>query len=475
VGVRKALGARKRSLVSQFLGESILIALISTIISLLLLAQIIPYFNQLVDKDLALQNLSLLTWFGILGIALLSGLLSGSYPSFILSSFTAIDIFWRKRKPNFNTEFVRKGLVVFQFAISITFIAGMLVVSQQISYIQNKNLGFDRHNVFTFSLEGDLQNSYSTFKNKALQISGVESLTLVSNALLNINNAMPAVTWQGKEESTFTNFNHMAVGADFVETWGTEMILGKAFSQNSATDSHDYIVNESAIKAMNIESPIGKAINQWGQKGRIIGVIKDFHFRDIKTAIEPLILRNGENATIGQVLVKISSANITQTVKALEDLHTELNPATPFKYSFSDLEYDNLYKSETVFFKLSQYFSMMAIFISCIGLFGLVTFTANQRIKEIGIRKVLGASVSGITALLTKDFLTLVLGGIVIGSPIAYYLMKEWLANYAYGIDMPYWVFAASGVLVLGIALFTISFQSIKAALANPVKSLKSE
>ncbi|PCJ98742.1 MAG: hypothetical protein COA50_00425 [Flavobacteriaceae bacterium] len=475
VGIRKVLGAKKRGLITQFLGESVLMALISMTIALLFLALILPYFNQLVDKDLTLQNLSILTWFIVFGIGLLSGLLAGSYPAVVLSSFIAMNIFKQKRKTNFNSQFVRKGLVVFQFALSIIFITGMLIVSQQMNYIQNKNLGFDRQNVFAFSLEGDLQNSYPVFKNRALQISGVESITLVSNALLNINNAMPAVTWQGKEKDNFANFNHMAVGADFVETWGTEMYLGKSFSENSTSDSHDYILNESAVKAMNLENPIGQRISQWGQEGSIIGVIKDFHFRDMKTAIEPLILRNGEDATLGQVLVKISPNNVAQTVKALESLHTELNPATPFNYSFSDLEFDKLYKSETVFFRLSQYFSIIAIFISCIGLFGLVTFTAHQKVKEIGIRKVLGASVSGITALLAKDFLKLVLVGIVIGSPVAYYLMKEWLANYEYSINMPYWAFAAAGILTVGIALGTVSLQSIRAAVANPIKSLRED
>ncbi|MCX2681745.1 ABC transporter permease [Galbibacter sp. EGI 63066] len=475
VGVRKSLGAKKGSLISQFLGEALLLSFISTILSLVLIALLLPVFNELAGKDLSLFSLSPLSWLGILMIALLTGFVSGSYPAFVLSSFKAIDIFKNNRNANASSRWIRKGLVVFQFALTIILISGMLITSRQINYIQNENLGFDRHNVFIFAFQGDSTFTFSSLKERALQIPGVESMSISNRGPMGFTNGFDDVHWAGKPDNDPTIFMSMDVGSDFAEAWGTEMLMGADFSDESIADNSGYIINETALRIMGLEDPIGKPLTMWDKEGTIIGVMKDFPINTVKTAIPPLIIRNGEYMNRGAVLTRISPVNVIQTVEALEKLYTEILPEVPFEYVFSDAWYNDMYKSETVFFKLSQYFSLIAVFISCLGLFGLVIFSAQQRVKEIGIRKVLGASATMITSLLVKDFLKLVVLGIVIGCPVAWFFMDKWLTNYEYRIDMPWWAFGVAGILVIAIALLTVSFKSISAAMTNPVESLRTE
>ncbi len=473
VGVRKSLGAKNGSLISQFLGEALLLSFISTAFSLVLILMLLPLFNELAEKELSLWNLSALSWLGILAVSVFTGIFSGSYPAFVLASFKAINIFKTDKNP--KTQIIRKGLVVFQFSLSVILISGMIITSRQIHYIKDQDLGFDRHNVLLFSFQGDSIRSFSGFKKRALQLPGVESLTISSNSPLGFSNGFTGVEWPGKPENDPTVFMTMAVSADFTKTWGTEMLLGKDFSDKSVADNSGYILNETALKVMGIENPIGTSISFWDGKAPIIGVVKDFPINTVKTSISPLIIRNGENNNTGIVMARIAPNNVMKTMDNLKGLFTEIHPEIPFDYVFSDKIYDRMYRSETVFFRLSKYFSIMAIFISCLGLLGLVMFTAQQKVKEIGIRKALGASVIAITNLLIKDFIKLVLLGIVVGSPIAWYFMERWLTNYKYKIDMPWWAFGASALLVILIALLTVSFNSIKAAIVNPVKSLRAE
>ncbi|MEM8927166.1 MAG: FtsX-like permease family protein [Bacteroidota bacterium] len=475
VGVRKSLGAKKGSLISQFLGEALLLAFLSTLLSLVLVALLLPLFNALSGKDLSLLDLSPISWLGILGIALLTGLVSGSYPSFVLSSFRAIDIFKNNSDANISSQWIRKGLVVFQFALTVVLISGMLITSRQIHFIQHQDLGFDRHNVVLFIFQGDSIRSYAGLKERALQLPGVESVSLTDAGPMQISNGFDDVVWSGKPDDDPTIFMSMAVGSNFSEAWGTEMLLGSDFSDNTIADNSGYIINETALKIMGLKDPIGQPLAMWGREGEIVGVMKDFPLNTLKSTIPPLIIRNGEQLNRGAVLVRISPRNAMQTVADLEGLYTDILPEIPFEYFFSDAWYDDMYRSDNVFFQLSQYFSIIAIFISCLGLFGLVIFSSQQRVKEIGIRKVLGASVRKITGLLINDFLKLVILGIVIGFPIAWYVMDKWLTNYEYRIEMPWWAFGLSGTLVIVLALLTVSFRSISAAMANPVKSLRTE
>ncbi len=477
VGVRKVLGAKKRVLINQFLGEAIILSLISTAFSLILLMVVLPLFNQLVDKDISLHDLSPVFWLGVFLIALCTGVLSGSYPAIMMSSFKATEIFRKKTHLGASAKWIRKGLVVFQFALSLILITVMIIASQQISFIKNRNPGFDRQNVMLFQFDGEMINKYSVFKNRALQVSGIESMTLMSGNPLDFKNNGSSAYWLERPNNVWTQLNTLAVGDDFVKTWGTEMLMGTDFSKSNPSDNNDFIINEKALEIMGFEDPIGKKINHWESEGRIIGVMKDFNFSSIKSAIGPLVMRytDGSKGFAQFVMVKISSSDIRGTIGELQALHKEMNPSFPLDYSFLDTDYDALYKSDTMFFKLSRYFSFIAIFISCLGLFGLVMFTAQQKIKEIGIRKVLGSSVSGITILLAKDFLKPVLFAILIGSPVAWYLMSLWLAKYQYKINMPWWAFVVADVMIAVIAIVTLSFQSVKAAKASPIKNLRIE
>ena len=284
----------------------------------------------------------------------------------------------------------------------------------------------------------------------------------------------PEVIWNVKSDDDNSLFTGMVASPDFIDTYGVELVQGREFIHNNP-DNIEYIINETALKLMNLENPIGQSLSFWGNPGTIVGVVKDFHFSSLKESIFPLVLRSEGYAEFFVAFVRYNPNNLKQTLASLSTLHADLNPSFPFEYKFIDQEYDKLYKSESIFYKLTKYFSILAILISCLGLFGLVIFTAEQRTKEIGVRKVLGASVFTITSLITRDFLKLVVLGILIGSPVAWYIMDKWLINFEYKINMPWWAFGLTSILIIGIALFTISFESIKAGLSNPIKSLRTE
>ncbi len=474
IGVRKALGAGKGSLIAHFLGEAILLSLSSLFFALIFIALVLPVFNQITDKNIDLANLPAATWVMVLCITLFTGILSGSYPAFLLSSFKVTDIFKKKIETSSSTKLIRKTLVVFQFTISVVFISCMLIISKQIDYVQNKDIGFERENLLAVTLSKDLQKNYNAFKTGALQISGVSSVTKTSHILLGKYGTSPEVIWNGKSDEDGSLFTGMVGSIDFIKTYGAKLHMGRDLIHNNP-DNIEYLINESAMRQMKMENPIGQTISFWGNSGTIVGVVKDFHFSSLKESIFPLVIRSEGYAEFNTAFIKYNSDNVQETLASLESLHTMLNPAFPFEYKFMDSEYNKLYKSESTFYKLSTFFSLLAILISCLGLFGLVMFTAEQRTKEIGMRKVVGASVYAITSLITRDFIKLIVVGIAIGVPIAWYFMSKWLANYEYRIDMPWWTFVTTGTLIIGIALVTVSFESIKIALVNPVKSLKSD
>lgn len=474
IGVRKVLGAGKSSLIGQFLGEAILLSLSSLVFALIFIALALPAFNQITDKNIDLENLPVSTWVMVLLITFFTGILSGSYPAFLLSSFKVTDIFKKKIETSSSTKWIRKALVVFQFTISVVFISCMLIISKQIDYVQNKDIGFERENLLAVTLSKDLQKNFNAFKTGALQISGVNSVTKTSHILLGEYGTSPEVIWNGKSDDDGSLFTGMVGSMDFIKTYGAKLLMGRDLIHNNP-DNIEYLINESAMKQMKMENPIGQTISFWGNSGTIVGVVKDFHFSSLKESIFPLVIRSEGYAEFGTAFIKYNADNEQQTLASLESLHATLNPAFPFEYKFMDSEYNKLYKSESTFYKLSTFFSILAILISCLGLFGLVMFTAEQRTKEIGMRKVVGASVFDITSLITRDFIKLILLGIAIGVPIAWYFMNEWLTNYEYRIDMPWWAFITTGTLIIGISLLTVSYESIKIALANPIKSLKSD
>ncbi len=475
IGVRKVVGALRFALIKQFIGEALVIVSIAIIIALLIVMLMLPQFNQLTDKQIQLPFNNSNFWLSIAALLFVTGFIAGSYPALYLSSFKPVRVLKGSMKFSSSALWFRKGLVVFQFMLSIILIIGTIVVSKQVNYIQTMNLGYDRENLLYIPLEGDLISKYELFKNESLKMPGIKNISRITDNPTEIDNGTGGVQWTGKDPNLDIQFTQSAVGYDFVKTMHLQLVQGRDFSKDFATDSVGYIINESALKIIGYKNPIGKPLTFWQKPGTIIGVLKDFHFNSLHEPIRPIVLRLGENIEWGQALVKTQPGKTKEALASLEKVCKELNPKFPFSYKFSDEEYAKLYKSEQVVNKLANCFAFLAIFISCLGLLGLVMFTAEQRTKEFGIRKVLGASPVTLFNLLSKEFLLLVLIALIIASPLAWMFMHNWLQDYAYKIDLSWWMFVIAGITAIIIALITVSFQAIKTSLANPVKSLRTE
>lgn len=475
IGIRKVVGAFRFALIRQFIGEALLIVLMAIIISLALVMLVLPLFNQLTGKQIHIPLADPTFWLIITGLLLITGFISGSYPALYLSSFKPVRVLKGSLKFSSGALWFRKGLVVFQFMLSIILIIGTIVVSKQVDYIQTVNLGYDRENLLYIPLEGDLTSKYQLFKTQLLQMPGIKDVSRITDIPTQIENSTGGVEWKGKDPTADMQFTQSAVGYDFIKTMHLQLEQGRDFSKDFATDSVGYIINESALKRIGYKDPVGKPLTFWQKKGTIIGVLKDFHFNSLHVPINPLVLRLGENIEWGNALVKTEPGKTKEALVSLEKVCKNLNPKFPFTYKFSDEEYQKLYKSEQVVSQLARYFAFLAIFISCLGLLGLVMFTAEQRTREIGIRKVLGATVPNVVGLLSKDFLSLVLIANLISWPLGWWAMSKWLQNFEYRISISWWVFALAGLAAVLIALLTVSYQAIKAAIANPVKSLRTE
>lgn len=476
IGVRKVMGAGKGMLVRQFIGESFLLTTLAVVVALVLTGLLLPVFNYITQKQIVMPFGQLSFWLKLVGITIITGFVSGSYPALFLSSFNPVKVLKGRLKLDAGAVWFRKGLVVFQFVLSSILIIATIVVSKQVNFIQNRNLGYDRENLIYVPIEGELGAKYDIFKNELQNMPGIKSVTEVSNNPTFIDNSTISVSWDGKDPNITVAFPNIAVGYNFVHTMKLKMLSGRDFSQDFLTDSNNFIINEVTQQKLGYTNPIGREITMWGRKGKIIGLVKDFHFQSLHKQILPLIIHLVKGKLDeGNVLIRTQPGQTKEALVSLEKLCRQLNPNFPFTYKFSDEQYQKLYKSEQIVGKLSNIFAFLAIFISCLGLLGLAMFTAAQRLKEIGIRKVLGASVSALFVLLSSEFLLLVVIAMLIASPIAWYAMSGWLQGFAYRTTIQWWVFALSGGLTLLIALITISFQAIKAALINPIKSLRSE
>lgn len=475
VGLRKVIGAARSSLILQFIGEALLLTGLSVLVALALAGALLPPFNELTGKQLSLP-LSDPAFAGtLLVIGVTTALVAGSYPALFLSSLQPVRVLKGTLKFDWKATALRKGLVVFQFTLSIVLMIGMMVVRRQVNYIQTKNLGYDREGLVYIPIEGDLIKKYALFKEEAGKLTGVTDISKMRNSPTVIEHHTGSIGWPGKDPNLHLSFADGVVGYDFVKTMKLQLKEGRDFSPAFSSDSVGFLLNESAVNSIGLQHPVGAALSWGARRGTVIGVLKDFHFNSLHQTIDPLVVRLDENWGWGTILVRIRAGNTREALTGLEKLCKTINPKFPFTYQFSDLEFDRQYKSEMVVSHLANGFAFLAILISCLGLFGLATFTAAQRTKEIGIRKVLGATAAAIAFLLSGDFLKIVAIAIVVAVPIAWLIMHQWLQQFAYKTGMEWWMFGGAGLATLFIALLTVSYQSIKAALVNPVKSLKSE
>ncbi len=479
VGVRKSVGALRGSLVWQFLSESFLLTTLALLLALVIFQSFLPMFNALVDKQLSLPTDEPMFWGCFAGFAFLVSVLAGAYPAFFLSSFRPAKVL--KGIVDVKSGIgLRQTLVVGQFVLSIALGIGTIVIYRQLDMMQNKKLGFDKSQLLYVKLKGDARGKAPLFKEEIAKLAGVASVSATTSTLVDVGN-QSYVEWEGQESDDKLSITRLNIDPDFLKTTGLSLASGRNFSFAIPADTLDtfgkYLLNESAAQRMgwNNESALGKRVSFYGLEGEVIGIVKDFHFKPLRSAIEPMIFRFRPKEYSFNLLVKTSGGNLSQTLAEIGKIHKANDPNYPLSYGFVDQDLAAQYRAEQKTSRIVSYFSVLAIFISCLGLFGLATFVAEQRTKEIGVRKVLGASVASIVALLSKDFLKLVLVAIVIASPIAWYTMNAWLADFAYKIYIEWWVFALAGGLAVGIALLTVSFQSVKAALMNPVHSLKSE
>ncbi|QKJ30088.1 ABC transporter permease [Mucilaginibacter mali] len=478
VGVRKVLGSARKYLMAQFLTESILVTLISTIIALVLAWLLMPLFNQVAFKNLAFTTGTML-WLmpSLIVMVLVIGLLAGSYPAFFLSAFQPIEVLKGKLSAGFKGGFLRSFLVVFQFSISIFLIVGTLVIYNQLHYIQNKNLGFNRDQMLVIKNTNALGKQAKLLKQEIKQLPGVINATmstyLPTGDERNITGLFPQLPIDIKQD-VLSDF--WPVDADYINTLGIKLIAGRNFSDQLATDSSAIIVNEAFVKRFGFKDSLNKTVYRFSfglQAYHIVGVVKDFNYSSLKNTIKPVALVYNEDR--GAITAKIKTANLTALMAQMKDKWKGLSPNQQFTYSFMDEDFDATYRSEQRVGQLFISFSTLAILIACLGLFGLAAYAAEQRNKEIGIRKVLGASVSTIVNMLSMEFIKLVLIAILIASPIAWFVMQKWLQDFAYRVNMQWWILAVAGGVAVLIAFVTISFQSIKAAIANPVRSLRSE
>ncbi len=473
VGIRRVSGATRGMLIRQFLGESLMLSLISGFFAVVLVQASLPRFNELFDAHIQLDISNPGLWGLLLGITLIAGFLAGSYPAFFLSKFQPIEIFNKVNKQGRGAQWFRKGLVVTQFAIATFLIIGTLVIYLQMNHIRHQNLGFQKENLIYVPVTGTLWDKYEVVKNELTQLPGVEAVSASNGLVYSWGNNTASVSWPGKDPEADILFQTIPVELDFLETIGAALVDGRDFSAAYPADSTNFLINERAAQMMGLENPVGERIELHGEAGQVIGLVKNFRTSSLHIEQEPVILyyRPWKN----YIYARLHTDDIQQTLSQIEGVFTAQNPAYPFEFSFVDKEYEKLYRTEARVGALSRLFAILSIFISCLGLFGLATFTAQQRTKEIGIRKVMGASVSQLSTLLSGEFLQLVVIGFAIAAPIAWWVMHDWLEGFVSRIELSWWIFLVAAFLSVSIALLTISLQTIKAASINPVKALRNE
>ncbi|MDO6471084.1 ABC transporter permease [Maribacter sp. 1_MG-2023] len=472
VGVRKVLGSGRKGLIAQFMAEAIITAALSAVLSVLLLKLLVPQFNMMIDKQLDFSLFNSVHVLTLLGITLVCGFVAGWYPAFYLSSFKPVDVLKGARKTKGSASFIRKGLVAIQFVVSIVFIISTIIVYQQVQHVKGRDLGYDKENLVKIPVNGDIIKNFKPIEENMKSSGMIESIGLINSDILSGGNNTSGLNWQGGVDTEDVLVSVRDITADFFNTTGMKIIEGRGFSRNPIKDSTNLLVSESFARLMGEGSAIGKTIEE---DYFIIGVVKDYLYDDMYGSSDPVIFFNDPSQGRFMYVKAKSGVATTAALASMEASLKKFNPAFPFEYEFVDDTYNAKFKSEKLIGNLSQIFALLAILISCLGLFGLSAFTADQRRKEIGVRKVLGSSITGIVGLLSKDFMRLVFMAIVIAIPIAFFLMQNWLEGFAYRISINAWSFVIAAIVAVFIALLTISFQAFNAARVNPVKSLRTE
>jgi len=478
IGIKKVMGSSRAQLIRQFLGEFLLISIIAFSFALVFVELILPFFNQISGKDIVF-DLTKNTILYLL-IIILTTFLGGFYPAFYLSSFIPVRILKGQVHGSSKASKMRSGLVVFQFTISILLITSTIIVFKQLQYVHNKKLGFQKDNIVYLSLGGQVGNKYQAMKNELLKNPDVLGVTAKDCLPTELRRELVDYSWDTKEPQQTVLMELCGIDYDYFQMLNIKFAEGRSFSKKYSTDSTNFILNEEAVRENGIKSPIGKKFSDWNKSGIIVGVIKNSNFKSLREKVNPQVysvMNNvGAEASLkGVMLIKINGKNQSEALSHSEKVWKDFNPDVPFEFHFLDRAYEKLYLSDQRTSTIINYFSILAILIACLGLYGLAAFTAEKRTKEIGIRKTLGASVQGVVMLLSKEFVKWVILANLIALPAAYYFMNSWLQDFAYKINISWWMFALAGGIALVIALATVSFQAIKAATANPVKSLRYE
>ena len=472
VGIKKVIGSSSRELIIQYMAESLVMVLLSTVLAIMIVQLLLPEFNQITQKDLLL-TIDLKRFLTLLSVILFVALLAGSYPALYLSGFNPAAILKGSLHSAGGEAWTRKGLVTFQFCISVILIASTIVVYKQIEFIRSQQTGFDKEQVVYFNADGTLAENKDAFISELKNIPGVVNATSTDHSLIGQQH-QTSIEWEGKKANENISFEYIQVNYDMLETLGLEMKEGRSFSRSFGDEATKIIFNEAAITSMGIRNPIGRKVVQFGVPKEIIGVVKDFHFESFHQSVKPLFISFNPGASF-LIMTRIEAGNKLRTLKAIEDLHKKFNSDFSLDYAFLNDDYGAQYAAEERIGILSRYFGGLAILISCVGLFGLSAFTAERRLKEISIRKILGADNTHIILLLSGGFTKNVIISITIALPVAYALARNWLNDYAYRIELNPWYFATAGIAVLIITWVTISIQTFKAARSNPTQSLKNE
>jgi ABC-type antimicrobial peptide transport system permease subunit len=473
VGVRKVVGAQRRSLIFQFMMEAMLFSAVAMLVAFGVVYTLLPLFNLLVSKNIVLDFSDGMIWLTAFGIVFITGIIAGSYPALVLSSYRPASVLKGNLSTTFSGMNLRRALVIFQFTLTVVLIASAIVVHNQMQFIQQKNLGYNRESVIMFAARGATNRDFETFRNEILKNATVTNMGKANGSFIQIQNQTSSVNWSGKPEGESPYFRAVVVDFDVLQTLNFTLKSGRLFSREF-NDTSNFVLTQRAVEQMGLTEPVGQRISLWGTEGTVVGVVDDFHSRSMHEAIDPIVFMCNPQWG-GLVYARVDPAQAQAAIEHIQSMYKKFSPEYPFEYTFMDESFGKLYKTEQVTGTLALGFTAMAIIISALGLLGLAAYTAERRKKEISIRKTLGASVSGLVTLITRDFVVLSLIAAVVGCPIAWWLMKGFLNNYAYRTVLGWEVFIFTAIGVMALSLLIVIYQVAKAAMANPVNSLRNE